>query len=73
MDYKVKLNRKEIGLRIYKLIESSHKTREALAQFLELESPRVIYDWCSGKKLPGTENLYNLAKFFNVHIEDILS
>ena len=72
MDYKIKLDKVETGIRIYRLIEQSPYTREDVAQFLALTSPRVIYDWESGKKMPNTENLLNLAKLFHVRIEDIL-
>ncbi|MGN1372561.1 MAG: helix-turn-helix domain-containing protein [Candidatus Coproplasma sp.] len=73
MDCKTKLNRKETGLNIYKLLDQSGFTYLDVAAFLELESARVIYDWCSGKKMPSLENLFNLAKLFNVQMEDILA
>ncbi len=72
MDCKKKVDKRATGLRLYNLIEGSGYTREEIAFFLELTSPRVIYDWLSGNKLPSTENLLNLAKLFNVQIEDIL-
>ena len=73
MNYKVKLNKKKIGTNIYFLIEHSQFTREDVADYLQLTSSRVIYDWENGIKMPSTENLFNLAKLFNVQIEDILA
>lgn len=73
MNYKSKLNKKETGDRLYSLIESSKYTLEDIADFLELTTTRVIYDWMNGKKMPSTENLLNLAKLFNVQMEDILA
>ncbi|MBR6738014.1 MAG: helix-turn-helix transcriptional regulator [Clostridia bacterium] len=73
MNYKVKLNKKKIGTNIYFLIEHSQFTREDVADYLQLASSRVIYDWENGIKMPSTENLFNLAKLFNVQIEDILA
>ncbi len=73
MDCKVKLNKKKIGEKIYFLIERSRFTREDVATYLQLASTRVIYDWENGIKIPSTENLFNLAKFFEVQIEDILA
>lgn len=73
MNYKLKLDKKQTGQRLYELIEQSTYTREDIADFLDLTSPRVIYDWTSGLKLPSTENLVNLAHLFNVRIEDILA
>ena len=45
---------------------------EDLAVLLQLKSPRVIYDWESGMKIPNAENLYNLALIFNMKMEDLL-
>lgn len=73
MDYKVKVDKRATGLKIYRLLENSELSREEIAEFLELNSSRVIYDWTNGIKLPSTENLFNLAKLFNVRIEDILA
>ena len=73
MNYKIKLDKKQTGQRLYELIEQSNYTREDIAEFLNLTSPRVIYDWTNGLKLPSTENLVNLARLFNVRIEDILA
>lgn len=73
MDCKLKVDKRATGLKIYCLLESSKLTREEIAEFLELKSPRVIYDWTNGIKLPSTENLFNLAKLFNVQVEDILA
>lgn len=72
MNQKKKINRKETGLRLYKAIEESGKKRAEIAEYLELESVRVIYDWTNGNKLPTLENLYNLAILLNFSIEDIL-
>ncbi|MDE6275414.1 MAG: helix-turn-helix domain-containing protein [Clostridia bacterium] len=73
MDCKLKVDKRATGLKIYRLLESSELSREEIAEFLELTSPRVIYDWVNGTKLPSTENLLNLAKLLNVQIEDILA
>lgn len=61
------------GLKLYRLIKESGLTYAEIAEYLELQTPRVIYDWINGNKLPSTENLYNLAELFNVQIEDILA
>ena len=73
MNYKQQLNKRKTGANIYSLIEQSIYTREDVAEYLQLTSPRVIYDWENGIKMPSTENLFNLAKLFNVQIEDILA
>ena len=73
MNYKQQLNKRKTGANIYSLIEQSIYTREDVADYLQLTSSRVIYDWENGIKMPSTENLFNLAKLFNVQIEDILA
>ena len=72
MNQKQKINKVKTGLNLYRLIEASGKTRIEIAEYLELESARVIYDWTSGIKLPSLENLLNLSILFHVSIEDIL-
>ena len=73
MDQKRKIDRAKTGLNLYRLIEQSGKTRNEIAEYLGLESVRVIYDWTSGNKMPSLENLFNLAILFNVSMEDILT
>ena len=72
MNCKYKINKKATGLKLYRLISESEYTHAQIAEFLDLQSPRVVYDWVNGIKLPSTENLYNLANLFHVQIEDIL-
>ena len=72
MNYKQKLDKQKVGLNLYRLLDESNYTYEYVAEFLMLNSPRVIYDWTKGTKTPTVENLMNLAFLFQVRIEDIL-
>lgn len=73
MDYQKAVLDKDLTCKkIRALITESKYTFEELAEMLQLKSPRVIYDWINGIKLPGIENLYNLALIFNIKIEDCL-
>jgi len=73
MDYqKAILDKVSTGLRICSLRAKAALTHEELAELLQLRSPRVIYDWESGMKVPNAENLYNLALIFNMKMEDLL-
>jgi len=73
MDYqKAILDKVSTGLRISSLRANAALTHEELADLLRLKSPRVIYDWESGMKVPNAENLYNLALIFNIKMEDLL-
>lgn len=73
MNCKQNIDRKATGLKLYRLIQRSGMTYAEIASYLELKTPRVIYDWISGKKLPSAEHLYNLAILFHVQMEDILT
>lgn len=35
-------------------------------------SRQTIYDWEKGKKIPGSENLKKLSKFFGVSMEEMI-
>ena len=73
MNYqKAIINKISTARRIRSIIASSDFTYEQLAEMLELNSPRVIYDWANGNKLPNLENAYNLLRIFNIKIEELL-
>ena len=73
MDYqKAILDRYATCKKIRALITNSKYTYEELAEMLQLTSPRVIYECVKGKKVPGLENMYNIALIFNIKIEDCL-
>lgn len=66
------LNKKLIGENIRRLIVESNYTYEDVADFLQLNSPRVVYDWVNGKKLPSLENIINITLIFNIQLESII-
>lgn len=66
------LNKKAIGEKIRQAMLDNHTTYEELAYNLELNSPRVIYDWVNGVKLPSLENLINICLMFNNKVEDFI-
>ena len=73
MDYKKKiLNKWAIGEKIRLEMLKNNLTYEELAFILELTSPRGIYDWVNGKKLPKLENFINICNLFNVKMEDFI-
>lgn len=72
MDCKHKLNKRKTGEKIYQAIERSGLTYEKVAEELGLQSPRVIYEWANGNKLPSLVRLVNLSVLLGVHMEDLL-
>ena len=72
MGYKNRLNKRKTGERIYQAIDKSALTYEKVAEELGLQSPRVIYEWTNGNKLPSLVRLVNLSVLLGVHIEDLL-
>ena len=67
-----KLNKKNVAKNVGKLIVESRYNREELAEWLNV-SPRVIYFWQEGKRIPNTESIYMLAQLFEVSMESILA
>ena len=67
----IKMNKRQVGTRIWRLVSESAMTVDQIAEFLCLSSSLVIYDWMSGKKTPTLERAYNLARLFNTTIEDV--
>jgi len=43
-----------------------------LQDYFGFEHPQAIYHWRSGRSLPSIDNLYALAKLFDVLIDDIV-
>ena len=73
MNYcKAKLDKIETSKNIKSIIVDSQITIEELADMLGFGSPRVIYEWFNGSKLPSIESLYNLSKIYNMKMEDFL-
>ena len=67
----IKMNKRQVGTRIWRLVSESAMTVDQIAEFLCLSSSRVIYDWMGGKKTPTLERAYNLARLFNTTVEDV--
>ena len=60
------------GKRIKELrIERGISVRE-LQNFLGFEQPQAIYKWQRGESLPSFDNMYAMACYFDVKIDDIL-
>ena len=72
MGSKKRLNKRKTGDKIYQAIEKSGLTYEAIAEELGLSSPRVIYEWTNGNKLPSLVRLVNLSALLNVQMEGLL-
>ena len=73
MNYcKAKIDKLETSKKIRSIISKSSLTIEEIAEMLGFGSPRIIYYWFNGTKLPNIESLYNLSKIFEVKMEDFL-
>lgn len=73
MNCKKRLNRQNTGKKIYQVIERSGLTYEQVAEELGLQSPRVIYEWTTGRKLPTLARLVDLSELLSVSPEDLLA
>ena len=72
MNCKNRLNKQNTGKKIWQAIDKSGLTYEQVAEELGLQSPRVIYEWTAGNKLPSLIRLVNLSLLLGVTLEDLL-
>ena len=66
-----KLNKRIVARNVGRIIAESKYTREEIAELLDV-SPRVIYFWQTGERIPSTESLYMFSQLFEVSMESIL-
>ena len=66
-----KLNKKRVAQNVGRLIAESNMPNEEIAFQLDI-TPRLLYYWQTGKRVPNTENVYGLSQLFKVSIESIL-
>ena len=72
MNQMLVLDKNKTGENLRRLIKDKGFTFERIAVYLDLSSPRVIYDWINGFKMPKLNHLVMISKLLNVKIEDIL-
>lgn len=72
MNCDLRLNKELTGLKIKQHIQESGMTYNQIADAIGLATPRVIYDWINGFKMPSLENLVKLARSVETKLEDIL-
>lgn len=60
------------GINIRRLREQRGLTVKDVQAFFGFEMPQAVYRWEAGINLPSVDNLYLLAGFFGVKIDDIL-
>ena len=56
---------------IHLLRTEAHMTQEQLAVVLGVP-PQAVQDWETGTKMPETENLVILSKYFNVSLDELV-
>lgn len=72
MDSIKKLDEKIVSRNVRRMIIESSLTMEDIANLLDV-TPRLLYYWQNGKRVPNIQNLYGLSQLFNVSIESILA
>lgn len=60
------------GANIRRLREQRGLTVKDVQTFFGFDMPQAVYRWEAGINLPSVDNLYLLAGFFGVKIDDIL-
>ena len=72
MDSIKKLDEKIVSRNVRRMINESSLTMEDIANLLDV-TPRLLYYWQNGKRVPNIQNLYGLSQLFNVSIETLPS
>ena len=67
-----RIDLKATGRRIKELREQRGISVRQLQAFLGFEQPQAIYKWQRGECLPSSDNLYAIACFFHVKVDEIL-
>lgn len=73
MNHNLKREKQIIGERLRRAIINSNITYEVLAYKLDLGSPRVIYEWVNGNKLPSIKHFVMLKSILNISLDEILA
>ena len=60
------------GQNIQRLMNEKEISVRTLQQFFGFEAPNAIYKWMHGESLPNLDNLFALAGYFHVTIDEIL-
>ena len=66
-----KLDEKIVARNVRRMILESGLTREDIADLLDV-TPRLVYYWQNGDRMPNIKNIYGLSQLFNVSMESIL-
>ena len=62
----------ETGKRIEQMRKQRGISVKQLQEFLGFDQPRAIYKWQRGECLPTFDNMYAMACYFGVKVDDIL-
>ena len=60
-----KLDEKIVARNVRRMIAESTLTKEDIADLLDV-TPRLVYYWQNGEKVPNIQNLYGLSQLFKV-------
>ena len=66
-----KLDEKIVARNVRRMIAESTLTKEDIADLLDV-TPRLVYYWQNGERVPNIQNLYGLSQLFKVSMESIL-
>ena len=66
-----KLDEKIVARNVRRMIAESTLTKEDIADLIDV-TPRLVYYWQNGEKVPNIQNLYGLSQLFKVSMESIL-
>lgn len=68
----ISLDMIQTGKRMHDIFIKNRCNVKDIQNLLNLACPQSVYRWIKGQALPSIDNLYTLAKIFQVHIDDML-
>lgn len=67
-----KINRKETGINLRRIMDRRGLSVKDIQQYLGLDSVQSIYHWLNGLSMPTLDNLYSLSAFFQVTLDELV-
>lgn len=67
-----KINRKETGINLRRIMDQRGVTVKDVQQYLGLDSVQSIYHWLNGLSMPTLDNLYSLSALFHVTLDELV-
>lgn len=66
------IDKRKTGNRLRCLMQINRLTPKDIQEYLSLSCVQTVYRWMEGINIPSIDNLYALAEFFHVRMDDMI-